>query len=90
LALLDTLICFFIIYCIQNAGAPNFEICNGWRNAWLFAFKGFDSASKFLDPVLLFGHMIVLGDCDCLFSFSKYKIHILTLVNDLPYRLLVK
>jgi len=40
----------FHILRIQNAGAPNFEICNGWRNARLFAFKGFDSASKCLGP----------------------------------------
>jgi hypothetical protein len=29
-----------------NAGASNSEICNGWRNARLFACKGFDFASK--------------------------------------------
>lgn len=28
------------------AGASNFEICHGWWNAWLFACKGFDFASK--------------------------------------------
>jgi hypothetical protein len=39
---------YLFIYLIShiNAGASNFEICNGWRNAKLFACQGFDSASK--------------------------------------------